>query len=333
MAMDTAALNECMNRIARGWFSAMPEGQWTSAQLFWAEAGGIIYSSTVAADLDGQPRTVSQPKDVHDALREIREGMAEPGRGTWISVSMTLTPQGVLETNYNWDRRFYWGDQEGFPWAPDTRPGAVDSPSDDQFLAELERFPREPMLIPAWYPRRGLGEQSQGVAATADATQAVRADADERFASVLASNGALPGDIQPLMDAWGWPGVVESVRNTIAHALGQIPEELKAALAGERGDDARRAALVEFRDGVAQGAMASVFRSGAVVAIRLVEGYQAIHGGTLSGVESFRNAAPLEEYRNEQAMQPVIGLIFDRIVAIATTDLSARFGTEIPPRA
>lgn len=330
MAMDTERLNECMNRIARGWFQAMPEGQWTSAQLFWAEAGGIIYSSTIAADIDGQPRTVSQPKDVHDALRELREGMAEPGRGTWISVSMSLTPQGVLETNYNWDRRFYWGDQEGFPWAPDTRDGAVDSPSDDQFLAELERFPREPMMIPAWYPRRGLAEQSAGVASTDDATHAVTPDTDARFTEVLASKGALPEDIRPLMDAWGWPGIVESIRNTIAHAIRQVPEELKSALAGEQGEEARAKALGEFRDGVAKGAMASVYRSGSIVAIRLVQEYHAVHGGTLQGVDAFANAAPLEQYREEATMRPVIELIFSRILAIATTDLSARFGTEIP---
>lgn len=311
MAMELDAMNDCYQRIATGWIGAMPAGQWTSAQLFWAEAGDIVYAAVTGIDREGQPHPVSLPAEAHEALRELRAGMSEPDRGAWLSATATITPEGLLEFAYNWDRRYYWGAQAGFPWTPDPEAGPGETvPSDAQLLDDLALYPREPMFLPSWYPRERVPQ------------------ADDARASSAAAF-SLPPEVQPLMDAWGWPGVVELVRTTASTALGRIPDELRAALDGERGPDARRAALAEFRDGVAGGVLASFDRGGALVPIRLWREHAALTGAAEpQGLAALDDSRPFPAAREEPAMQAILPDLERLVRAIVDADLAGRFGGE-----
>lgn len=320
MAMPVSEMNARFQRIASGWMSAMPEGEWTSASLFWGQAADLVYSAATALDLEGQPRSVSLPKDVHDAFVELREGMAEPDRGTWLSASARIDPDGVFEVNWNWDRRWFWGEQAGFPWQSD--PGQTPIPSDAQWLDDLARHPREPMHLPAWYPRPAV---------EAGATPA----GAERFRAAIAAPGALSEEARPLMDAWGWPGIVELARTTSAQALGRIEPALADAIAGERGSEAQREALAEFRDGVTGGVMASLERSPALVAIRLRREWAATREESgdpapaePAGLEAFDDDRPLASCRGEAPVAAVVEELEGVVRRLVQADLAARFGVE-----
>lgn len=310
MAMELDAMQACYQRIARGWSEAMPAGQWTSASLFWAEVADIVYAAATAIDLEGRPRSVSLPRDVHEALRELRDGMAEPDRGTWLSASATLTSEGVLELACNWDRRFYWGSHEGFPWAPD--PDAEgDVPSDAQLLDDLAVYPREPMFLPAWFPREGEAAPAAG----------------GRLDGFAGRASALPEEARPLMDAWGWPAIAEMARDTATQAIGRVPEELQASLAGERGPEARDAAVAEFREGVVGGVMASLDRGPSLVPVRLWRELAALDGrAEPAGLQEVNDDRPVPAAREHPAMAAILADLEHVVRRIVDADLAARLG-------
>ncbi|PPB49533.1 hypothetical protein C4K88_07530 [Arthrobacter pityocampae] len=64
--------------------------------------------------------------------------MAQFGKGTWISLTMVLTPDGGLTLDYNYDR------ETGFGL----------SVTANDFSLELASYPRDKELVPAWWRER-----------------------------------------------------------------------------------------------------------------------------------------------------------------------------------
>lgn len=79
-----------------------------------------------------------QPPDFGDALRELRQALYEPGKGTWLSMRLILDPPGSFVVHYNFDFDPLWD--------PPVPPVV--------YQRDLEAFPRDEERIPAWYRKR-----------------------------------------------------------------------------------------------------------------------------------------------------------------------------------
>lgn len=292
---DEARIQDCNRRIAEGWNSVLPAGDWTASYLFWGPGGVATYAEATGIDREGRRHSISLPPDVHEALRELRNEMSDPQRGAWISADLKFTDDGVLESSFNWDRRFYWGTQPGFPWAPNPDPAVAPVPSDDDFVLELERYPRELMFLPAWYPRHRSDDGPARGGAVFGAREAAT-DARDPFEAARFAAVSLPDEMKPLQDAWGWPGVFTSVNDAVLGNLDRRAEPQTEALLGAMGEHARDLALDELVDDTVASAMLVLDRSPALAAVRLVREWFAIRDeAPPAGLESANRGEPLAE--------------------------------------
>jgi hypothetical protein len=75
---------------------------------------------------------------VADILDDLKGALARPGQGTWISLTMVLTPEGGSTLEYNYDQEINFG------------LGATGN----DFSLELTLFPRADISVPAWWRDR-----------------------------------------------------------------------------------------------------------------------------------------------------------------------------------
>lgn len=273
--VDQARIQDCQRRIAEGWLSLLPAGDWTVSYLFWGPAGRAVYSETTAIDKRGQLHSLQQPPSVHEAITELRDLMSDPQRGAWISAQFKFTDDGVLEADYNWDKRFYWGMHPGNPWAPDPDPSAPVVPSDDDYLDELERYPREAVFVPTWYPRARV---LAGQRLDDDALDPRRADPGylDPFEQQRAARVTLPDEVKPLQDAWGWPGIFSTINESVLANMDRRAGDDAAALLGHRTEHERDLALESLANDAVLSTMLVIDRSPALVAVRLLREWLAI---------------------------------------------------------
>ena len=75
-----------------------------------------------------------------DALREV---MYTPGKGTWFSMTLKVTPKGDgWEAGYNYTEKPVWG---------------LGEPVNDTYAQELYLFPRDEEHIPDWFKEEMKG--------------------------------------------------------------------------------------------------------------------------------------------------------------------------------
>jgi hypothetical protein len=74
------------------------------------------------------------PRSVSRLTRELREVMYRPGVGTWFTFTLTITPDGAADAQFDYDNEPEW-----------------DTPQIPQlYVEDMERFPRDDDHIPAW---------------------------------------------------------------------------------------------------------------------------------------------------------------------------------------
>jgi hypothetical protein len=88
-------------------------------------ADGVVADGQIPVRLD---------RGVLDLAKSLRSAMYRPGVGTWFSAKITVTAEGSMDADFNYDDEPQW--DEGVPahW----------------FVTDLERFPREDSAIPEW---------------------------------------------------------------------------------------------------------------------------------------------------------------------------------------
>ncbi len=102
--------------------------------------------------ITGPAGSIRSPAAVFDPLEELREICYLPGRGTWLSVQISVQSTGQFEFDFNYDQRPYTYSREPDLLTP--APGDNDpAPNDQTLLEDLEQFPRDPDALPDWYPR------------------------------------------------------------------------------------------------------------------------------------------------------------------------------------
>ncbi len=71
------------------------------------------------------------------AAKKLREVMYEPGKGTWFSMTIKITPKGDgWEADYNYTDKPVW---------------ELGEPVNDTYAQELYLFPRDEEHIPDWF--------------------------------------------------------------------------------------------------------------------------------------------------------------------------------------
>lgn len=126
--LEAALAREIDSEIPRGWdqvrFEATLLGNVTSCLSYVARSGNEERSSP--------------PFTVADILDDLKDALARPGCGTWISLTLSLTPDGGLTLDYNYDQEADFG------------PGVTVN----DFIIELKLFPRAESSVPAWWRER-----------------------------------------------------------------------------------------------------------------------------------------------------------------------------------
>lgn len=91
------------------------------------------------------------PQNLQSALIRKSAQEYEPGIGCWLSMSIQVDGSAV-SIDRNWNRRIYFGDHAGAPFAPPAS-GEVD-PTDEMWRNEFVLRKRSPEHIPDWLPPR-----------------------------------------------------------------------------------------------------------------------------------------------------------------------------------
>lgn len=83
---------------------------------------------------DGQFNALPFTETLRDAVRDLRSATYREGAGTWFSAKVSVTAQGAVSAEYNYDDEPEW-----------------DAPVDAvAYLTDLERFPRDEANQPEW---------------------------------------------------------------------------------------------------------------------------------------------------------------------------------------
>ncbi|WP_344621167.1 hypothetical protein [Actinosynnema pretiosum] len=111
---------------------AVVPADWFRIDLkYWGDAQ-YGHSSLTVLRRGGTQVAVRLPSTVEPALRELRDLMYEPGRGTWFSMRYTVDPPLEHRALFNYDHDPCWSpgipasawvvDQQVYPRSPEHRP-------------------------------------------------------------------------------------------------------------------------------------------------------------------------------------------------------------------
>jgi hypothetical protein len=129
---------ELQNILGRALVAAYSDFDWTTIRLFYGDVGQISQANCECVDVDGRTQYASIPDAALDALEVLKEVSATSEHGTWLSVDVTIVRETEqLNIQYNFDEKPEW----------------TIEPQPENYLLDLERYPRPADEIPAWYPK------------------------------------------------------------------------------------------------------------------------------------------------------------------------------------
>ncbi|MEV8436817.1 hypothetical protein AB0425_05540 [Actinosynnema sp. NPDC051121] len=129
--------NQLVKQIGRAMLPALPPG-WQRIRAEYRAAGRHIEVDLAFAGPDGQWRPVRPPMDVVQLFGQLRTGMYEPVRGTWLSAVYEIEAPAAFSVDFNADDEPRWRNP----------------PPVIGFQDELRTFPRQDERIPPWLRRR-----------------------------------------------------------------------------------------------------------------------------------------------------------------------------------
>ncbi|HCX85089.1 MAG TPA: hypothetical protein DHV14_08145, partial [Micrococcales bacterium] len=124
---------------------------WQSANVEWSQSGPQHSGRAYLTSSNAGIVRLDLPDETVAALAQLRAELATPERGAWLSALVSVTPDGGRTVTYEWDARPYWNATgvRMVPQAADAVP-AVAIPDDEQWLADLQTYPRSPEHLPEW---------------------------------------------------------------------------------------------------------------------------------------------------------------------------------------
>lgn len=123
-----------LDTIARALTADLPAGWQTVTAVYLATAPYAELDARFTGP-DGEAAVDPLPDALEDDFETLRLQMYQPGKGTWLTARLTITPDGHYETDFDYDGEPGWS-----------------MPVDDEIYAEdLAEFPRDEQYIPDWW--------------------------------------------------------------------------------------------------------------------------------------------------------------------------------------
>lgn len=132
-ALNQAEQQQLIQRIGRVFLAALPPG-WQEAGIEYRAIGSFSETSAQLVAPNGTVVPLAAPPEASSLFAELRHGMHEPGRGTWVSALYRLQRPGTYSVDFNGDYPPNWQTQ----------------PPRAEFSDELHRYPRSPERVPSW---------------------------------------------------------------------------------------------------------------------------------------------------------------------------------------
>ncbi len=148
-SLDQTAQQQLIQDIGRIIMRTLPPG-WQEANVEYRAVGSHWELSAQLSAPNGTLIPLATPTEAEELFAQLRHGMHQPERGTWVSALYQLTRPSSYSVDFN-------GDYE---------PAWREVPPAEAFAEELHRFPRAGANIPAW-----LSERAGAPAATGTATR------------------------------------------------------------------------------------------------------------------------------------------------------------------
>ena len=122
---------EMLQEIGADLLGGAPEG-WVRLEYEYFSVDSYSAASLTAEYSDGTSEMVSCPVSVLSKLAKLRAGMYQEGKGTWFSVKYAIEHPSRYSVDFNYDEY----------------PKFTFSPSPEDFVDDLETFPRAEEFIP-----------------------------------------------------------------------------------------------------------------------------------------------------------------------------------------
>lgn len=129
-------LGEMQEDAAKLLFYSLPPEGWAVCTLEYREAGPVSEVFARMIDSDGNMQPVKVSPALINALRDIRKYMATNNDSVWYSAFLKIE-NGRFSFDFNYDQKPQWRVE----------------PSDEAYIADLSKYPRQKDQIPDWYPR------------------------------------------------------------------------------------------------------------------------------------------------------------------------------------
>ncbi len=191
--------------IAQAVADSVAGSRWARAELFYADVATVSWWFLDAVDTDGDPVPADPDRQISELLGKLKKLMADPEKGTWISVSVTLSGNGEYGFAFNYDRQVY-SDLDRRPFDP-PEDGEPVTPAEESWLAEFSRFPRRREFLPAWAPPFPLIE--------------MRRQSDERTWELRQLTVPPPAHLAPLTADRTWNSVIATAADVVQARLGR----------------------------------------------------------------------------------------------------------------
>jgi hypothetical protein len=305
--MDVARQQDLQNQIAARVAESLVDVDWAEATLFLLQVGEVSRTWLDALDAAGSTKQDLPTPDVEALGTQLREAMADPERGTWFSLVLTLSSDGSFTARFNGERRVF--DDAASPFEAT---GDEVVPTDADYAADLARFPRAEKYRPEWLS----GDAAPAASATTTAPVATATTTNAPEATPPAA--ALPASLSPLDGRWGWPGVLASVaQQTAASPVASSPDATPTD-----DPDAPELSLGQLALRVRDAVVLDVIAPHRVATLLRLHA-EAVSAGVLPAVDAVESVDPergLEEARVASpevvpAVEAAVASVVDTIVA------------------
>ena len=136
--MRDADVIELQQTIGMEFFKTAPPNGWTTGVVTSRGVGKTSESRVEARDAAGVYVGGRPTPAMARAFENLRRAYAHPDRGTWFTAVCTITPEGRMSFDFDYDNEPQW-----------RTPTYV-----GHYLEEWDQYPRSPEFTPAWLADR-----------------------------------------------------------------------------------------------------------------------------------------------------------------------------------
>lgn len=136
--MSATNPTDLQQTIGMEFISTTPPDGWVRGVVTYRQVGNAFQADASAMDEAGEHVGGSTTMPMLKAFRGLREAFAQPGRGAWFTAVLTVTPEGRMSFDFDYDNEPAWH-----------APKSV-----GHYLEEWEAHPRSPECTPAWLAER-----------------------------------------------------------------------------------------------------------------------------------------------------------------------------------